>query len=450
MHTMLPAHNVTTVLGGPVQSLPELAQHYALSGAHTRNALRGRSAPELSAIDRIATLLFEHYDPTSDQSIHKLAMQQIPHFYARGVLGEIDRRLAMVVKNGSRLFIQGEQAGVGTSQLVVDYARAFNKLAEEKGDSRKILYVPVSFGTKSIVRFIDDFGDAAGAVLTSAMLSGRGFGKLTKIVVAAMRSQRITTVIIDHPHHLAEPIRGVLAEIIRATDPTTRVRLSYDGHEELAPMGVVVVSHADPRQLLRGAADVLPLLEGNRVVLPKYSQPTDVRDAMRQVDIGLDDETGRYEAADMELAAAIIQLSDGLPSNMKAIFALLGAVWRNKGRRPDLAALGATVKYYDQLLGGKRAMAAAAMFRTSGECVTAPPRDGQCTVPGTKEVDCRSAGGHTEAAEPPLEELASGLMTRSPGKRSRAAELKRLNDRRTLNSKLQTEVLGKGQRARSS
>lgn len=311
---------------------------------------RPRAPTSGTAVQKLARRLFERYDPATPSKLHTLLRQDVQHYYADDVLGDIGWLVSDVFANGSRLYVEGACLGVGASTLACDYARAFNFTAGQYSDGRRVLYARFEPGTDSIPKFYDTLGLCLRAPLTATEVRFRGPLHFAARVLSGAVMAGATAIILDHVSATPPKVRNAIATLLRLTDPNYHAPTEIDEFtQEGRRIGIIIVDHVPPERLFANAPDVLLLLRNRHTVLRPYETPDEVGQAMQQAGIGLEDFDISHPE-DFAMAASVLEKTRGLPAQMTPFFELIGSVTQlSGGMRP-------TPELLDQVLPMYRSM----------------------------------------------------------------------------------------------
>lgn len=324
--------------------LPQLNHHPHVHRDDPRRVNR-------QSVDRARAQLMGRGDPTDAAAAARVAVRRLPSIYPQGVIRPIDARLRHVVTNGSRFFLQGATVGVGVSRLLTGYANAFNQSAHTAGDPRRIAYVQLTRGCTSIPKFLDALALALRASLSTTEIRFRSSAVLARRIIATARLHGVAVIMIDHVGKAADPVRSMLGDLLRATDPEYTVHWE-SGEVDSAPwkVGVVLADVAPPETLFRNSPDVLLALDGGTETLQPYTDLSHFAEAVRVADIGLED-FDLNRADDAAMAEELATLTDGLVSRLYPLLQLTDLVARTNGySRPDLACIDAAADVLPKLV----------------------------------------------------------------------------------------------------
>jgi hypothetical protein len=311
---------------------------------------RHAPVPSDAAVEQMAERLFSRIDPTAASNVVDLVTRPLPHVYPEHVLQPLDRRLAAVVVNHGRLYLQGERLGVGASMMASDYARAFNTRATQHCDPRRMAYVQIRSGLSNPLKLLDALCEHVRAPLSISEIRFRSTETLARRFVEGTRALRICTLVFDHVHHASPSVLRMLADLMFASDPQYQVPLEPDEHDMSIPrLGFLLVSHVAPEVVFGSVPEVLHLLEGEHAVLTPYSSPDVTAEAIRQAGIGLND-LDLTTLDDCLIAQVAHELTQGLVDQLHPFLRLVDAVARrNSVHRPTLEVFATALPFHRHL-----------------------------------------------------------------------------------------------------
>jgi hypothetical protein len=308
------------------------------------------------ALHAEAALLFQRFDPSSQRMLDRVRDFPIPTYFPQSVLRSsdagnempIDWALASAV-TGARLFLQGESLGVGASTLGATFARSVNLTAGAAGYAHRVLYAPMTRGCSSITKVFDALLLMLRSPLSTTELRSRSPLYHAIRVSHAAQRQHVCAIIVDHVHLLAPEVRQCLATLADALDPARHVPLDIPPDAEVHQrVGLVMIDHTPPELLFRESPEVLLALEGKVVTLRRYRTVEQLGDALRLVDLRLED-LDLMNAADRALTETLLEYSHGLPALLTPLLRLIGATMCARAR-PTPQTIASALPLFRQLL----------------------------------------------------------------------------------------------------
>ena len=317
--------------------------------------LRSQVSPEV--IRTTADQIFEHMDPTMPAAHARMLRRELPRMYTPLVHGRVHKTLFQVMAGGTRLYMHGAAVGVGASMLATDTGRSFNARAKDRALPQRAVYLDVTAGIATEKDLLEALCRSVKAPLTFSERRNRSTYSIGERVVAAIHLLKIEVIILDHVHNASPRARGVVADLLRMTDPNYQVSIDVDSHTPPnGRLGIVVVDHQEPELLFKDHVDVLALLQGNYVSLDPYTSVEALGDILRQASVGMED-WDISDPADAEFTEHLLKATDGLIANIAGTLQLVDVVMAtNNIRRPDISVLHMALRSYRKmthLIAGK-------------------------------------------------------------------------------------------------
>ncbi len=294
------------------------------------------------AVKKTAAQLFAECDPTDPRGWRTLLQRELPNIYVPSMLQDSNVRwlLGHTVTNGGRMYIHGAAPGVGAKTLAIDYARAFNDAAYEHSDPRRIAFLMIEAGTTTVNRLLDDLGTMLQAKISHAELR-RGTAHLVMRILGAAARQNVTTLMIAQPSKASAAAREIIGALLHRTDPRYHVDLEpHPLREHARGIGVVLIDHVAPEILFRASPGVLLQLKNRVAELRPLTTYTEVGEALRRADIGLED-LDLDDRDDLSMVQTVAAQTQGLMAQMHPLLELIDLIATASGNvrpSPELVA----------------------------------------------------------------------------------------------------------------
>ena len=320
---------------------------------HVRPPVDPRSAVSRDGIKAIAEQIFRSADPTFPGAQASYLPQTVRRMYVPSVHGPAHKLLFRAIAGGRSVYLQGACVGVGASILGADTRRAFNLLCAERGDPRRIARLDITRGVKSEKDMLESLCDMVQSRLSISERKLRSTRFIVRRVLQGAQDLHLSAIIIDHVHKAEPRALAVIADLIRHSNPDYGDALDDTG----SPLpgnrvGIILIDHHEPETIFGHdeCFDVLPLLQGNYACLKPYEALTEIADALREADIGLND-VNPADPVDQDLLKEVLEATDGLVVNMVGLLEKVDILARNSGIvRPNLDVVLGALAFHRRMI----------------------------------------------------------------------------------------------------
>jgi hypothetical protein len=314
--------------------------------------VRPRHPTTPAEVHRMADALWGQHGPAHPAGARTFLRRELPHVYVPSVMQEshIFRLLDDTITNGDPLFIHGLVPGVGAKMLVMNYARAFNARAQAHHDARRIAVLKIDSRAQTIIQLLDSFAIQLKIPLSSTEVR-RSATYLVHRLLEAVARQNIAAICIARLSHAHPVVRGVIADLLYASDPAYHVDLEPHPLQCAARrVGFVFVDTQPPEDVFSTQPDVLLMLRSRYAAVRPFRTHAELAEVLRRSDIGLED-LDINSPDDHDMVVCLAEQTGGLLAQIHPFLGLVDSIAvASGGIRPTAAVFHAALPFYRRMV----------------------------------------------------------------------------------------------------